>query len=175
MLIAAATIVSGCGGSNSSAPSPARAAGCSPAQVHYTPYPGHGDGLSGLPWIRGVAGSHGLVGLLWYWPPGWQDRHVAEARIYTHGKAPAGYSTKILWAFLADSARARGGNELTVRGRRLDGPGAVRQRFAAIGYSGQGRAPSYASIIDLPRPGCWRLRLSTGALRGTVDLRAIRG
>jgi hypothetical protein len=114
------------------------------------------------------------VGLLWYWPPEWGHRHLTEPRIYTGGEAPQGWSTKILWVFLAGS-RSRAEDRLTVRGRRLDGPGAMRQRFAAIGYAGQHGAPSFASIIDIPRPGSWRLQLSSGELRGTVDLRAIRG
>lgn len=190
LLTVATTIaVSGCGGSGGSAPKPtadtsdgnapspaqSETAGCTPSRVHYTPYPGGGKGLSGLPWIRGVARSHGLVGLIWYAPPQWERREVAEARIYTDGKAPAESSTKILWTFLAETAGGRAGDELTVRGRRFDRPGSTRQRFAAISYSGQNGAPSYASVIDLPRPGCWRLYLSTGELHGTVDLRAIPG
>jgi len=175
LIAATALVVSGCGGSNPSTTSTTQVAGCNPGHVHYTPYPGHARGLSRLPWICGAAGSDGLVGLLWYWPPEWRHRRVAQPRIYTGGEAPQGSTTKILWAFLAPSARNRGGRELTVRGRRLDGPGAIRQRFAAIGYAGQNGAPSFASIIDIPRPGSWRLELSTGALRATVDLRAIRG
>ena len=175
LIAAAALVVSGCGGSTSSNPEPNPTAVCSGAHVHYAPYPGHARGLSGPPWICGAPRSDGLVGLLAYWPPAWQRRRLDEPRIYTGGKTPAGTSTKILWVFLAVSARNRGGDQLTVRGRRLDGPGTIRQRFAAIGYAGQDRAPSYASIIDLPRPGRWRLRLSTGTLRATVELRAIHG
>jgi hypothetical protein len=143
--------------------------------VQYTDYPGTGEGLSGLPWVRGEPPDAGLVGLLWYWPQDWQRRHLREARIFTGGVAPAGYNVKILWAFLAPSAKDRGGGELVVEGDRLDGPGAFRQEFAAIGYAGQRGAPSYASIIDVPRPGCWRLTLTTGDLRASVDFRAVRG
>jgi hypothetical protein len=175
LIASTALVVGGCGGSNPTTTSTTQVTGCSPGQVHYTPYPGRGKGLSRIPWIRGAHGSDGLVGLLWYWPPEWKQRRLAEGRIYTRGKAPQGYATKILWAFLAVSARNRGGDELTVHGRRLDGEGAFTQRFAAIFYAGQRRAPSYASIIDIPRPGCWRLQLSSGGLGGTVDLRAIRG
>jgi hypothetical protein len=42
-------------------------------------------------------------------------------------------------------------------------------------YSGQRGAPSYASVIDVPEPGCWRLHLSTGSLRASVVFRAIAG
>ena len=116
----------------------------------------------------------GLVGLLWYWPETWQQRRLGAARIYTGGAAPAGYSTKILWAFLGRSAKGRGGAHLVVRGRRLDQPGSFRQVFAAISYAGQQGAPSYASIINVPSAGCWRLQLSTGALRASVVFQAVR-
>jgi hypothetical protein len=115
-----------------------------------------------------------LVGLLWYWPESWHQRRLRSARIFTGGRAPAGYSTKILWAFLGRSAKGQGGARLVVRGRRLDQPGSFRQEFAAISYSGQQGAPSYASIIDVPEPGCWRLQLSTGSLRASVVFQAVR-
>jgi hypothetical protein len=153
----------------------APAAPCHPPRVQYSDYPGSGEGLSGLPWVRGEPADVGLVGLLWYWPERWSRRHLREARIFTGGVAPAGYNVKILWAFLAPSAKDRGGSQLVVEGDRLDGRGAIRQEFAAIGYAGQRGAPSYASIIDVPRPGCWRLTLKTGDLRASVDFRAVRG
>jgi hypothetical protein len=75
----------------------------------------------------------------------------------------------------APSAKGHGGGEVLVEGRRLDGPGRFEARFSAIGYAGQEGAPSYASIIDVPRPGCWRLTLSTGKLKADVDVRAENG
>jgi hypothetical protein len=154
------------------APAAERKAACGAARVNYAPYPGAGRGLSGLPWVAGSGGS-GLVALLWYWPRSWRREHVRDARIFLHGVAPAGYSTKVLWAFLAPRVRNRGGDQFVVRGRRLDGPGTLRQTFTAIGYEGQNGAPSYASIIDVPRTGCWRLDLSTGTLRGSIVVRAV--
>jgi hypothetical protein len=148
---------------------------CNPPQVQYTPYPGHGDGLSQIPWIRGEPRASGLVALLWYWPQEWQRLHLREARIFTGGVAPAGYNVKVMWVFLSHSAVGRAGSELVVDGRRLDGPGRFKDSFAAIGYAGQGEAPSYASIIVLPEPGCWRLNLSSGAVRAHADFRAVKG
>jgi hypothetical protein len=148
---------------------------CNPPQVQYTAYPGHGDGLSQIPWIRGEPRDSGLVALLWYWPQEWQRRHLREARIFTGGVAPAGYNVKVMWVFLSHSAVGRAGSELVVDGRRLDGPGRFKDSFAAIGYAGQGKAPSYASIIVVPEPGCWRLNLSSGALRAYADFRAVKG
>jgi hypothetical protein len=102
------------------------------------------------------------------------SRRLRVARIFTGGVAPAGYSTKILWVFLGPKAKGRGGAQLVVRGQRLDGPGTFRQEFAAVSYSGQQGAPSYASIVDVPSAGCWRLQLSTGALRASVVFQAVR-
>jgi hypothetical protein len=151
------------------------AARCHPPRVEYSPYPGHGEGLDQLPWVRGEPSSSGLIALLWYWPEEWSKKRLREARIFTGGVAPEGYNVKILWAFLAPSAKDRGGSELVVAGDRLDGGGAIRQKFAAIGYAGQHGAPSFASIIDIPRPGCWRLRLTTGDLSASIDFRAVHG
>jgi hypothetical protein len=96
------------------------------------------------------------------------------SRIWAGGRAPEGYNTKMLWVFLGDDAVDGAGDELRVSGRRLDGPGRFADSFAGIGYEGSDGAPSYASIIDIPRPGCWRLTLTSGTLRATVDMRAIR-
>ena len=172
-------LAAGCGGSDAQpqrsgtpAAKPAEAvatSACNTPRVRYTPYPGGDESMKSLPWIQ--AREHELVGLLWYWPENWHD--IDRARVFTGGVAPAGYNAKVLWAFLAPSARDRGGQELVIEGRNLDGPGRWRDTFSAIGYSGQGGAPSYASILDLPTPGCWRLRLSTGELRATVDVLAV--
>jgi hypothetical protein len=149
-------------------------AGCAPARVEYTRYPGGDSRLRGLPWVRGEPRSPGLVGLLWYWPREWHERRLRAARIFTDGAAPAGYSTKVLWVFLGRSAKNRGGSRLLVRGQRLDARGTFEQEFAAVFYSGQNSAPSYASIVDVPAAGCWRLRLSTASLRASVVVQAVR-
>jgi hypothetical protein len=185
VLLVAALVGNGCSDSDGSSSrtlphtrtvsANAPAAPCHPPRVEYSPYPGHGDGLDQLPWVRGEPASSGLVALLWYWPKKWSKQHLREARIFTGGVAPEGYNVKILWAFLAPSAKGRGGSELVVEGDRLDGAGATRQEFAAIGYAGQRGAPSFASIIDIPRSGCWRLSLKTGRLSASVDFRAIHG
>jgi hypothetical protein len=115
----------------------------------------------------------GAVGLLWYWPTEWRQQRVRPARIYSGGQAPAGYSTKILWTFVARSSVGGGGPRLVVEGERIDAPGAFAQEFAAISFSGQNGAPSYASIVDVPEPGCWKLDLSAGGLRASVTFLAV--
>jgi hypothetical protein len=175
MLATLATLVAHDAHSSTAALSALEAPSCAPSRVHYTPYPGGDSLLRRLPWIRGTPRKVGLVGLLWYWPAEWQRRRVRQARIFAGGTAPAGYSTKILWVFTSPRAQGRAGRLLVVRGRRLDQPGSFTQQFAAISYAGQRGAPSYASIVDVPSPGCWRLRLETGTLRATVELLAVAG
>jgi hypothetical protein len=181
--VLAVVAVAGCGGSDSP-PTPAAAptvaaaepvvdGSCRPARMHYGPYPGGDRRLDGIPWIRGEPRDLGLVALLWYWNA--EDWGKARnAWIFTGGEAPEGYSAKVLWAFLAPHVKDLGGTELVVEGRNLTRAGRFRDRFAAIGYEGQNGAPSYASIIDLPTPGCWRLVLTTGDLRAHVDVQARR-
>jgi hypothetical protein len=149
---------------------------CSTPRVQYGPYPGHGQGLSQIPWVRGEPPDAELVALLWYWPQAWTRRHLREARIFTGGVAPAGYNVKILWTFLAPLARSRAGRNLVVQGHQLNGSATSRQRpFSRIGYGGEGGAPSYASIINIPHPGCWRLDLKSRGLSGYIQFRAVSG
>ena len=149
------------------------AASCETPSVQYTPSPDKSSGLSEIPWVRGEPRSSGLIALLWYWPRKWEKEQLRGARIFTGGVAPAGYNVKILWAFVAPSARGEGGRELIVRGQRLEGNETFTQRFARIGYAGERGPPSYASIIDVPRPGCWQLDLTTGQLSGSLRFLAI--
>lgn len=152
---------------------PATAA-CNPARVQYTPWPGGDRRLDQIPWIQGKPRSVGLVGLLWYWPKEWRAARVRTARIFTHGVAPAGMSTKVLWAFVAPSVANSGGRQGIVRGTRLDSPGSFRQTFARIYYANQRGAPSFASIVDVPESGCWKLQLSMGGrLRAIVTVLAV--
>jgi hypothetical protein len=176
-------VFAGCGGSEppsqrAAAPAatptpfePVATAPCHPPVVRRTPYPGGDESLSGLPWVRAEPRELNVVGLLWYWPENWA--HVRRARVFTGGVAPAGYSAKVLWAFLGPSARGRGGEKLVIRGRNLATGETVRDTFYAIGYEGQDGAPSYATGIDVPTPGCWRLTLTTGDLTAVVDFRGV--
>lgn len=173
LALLAVLVAAGCGGSDppsQRAGTPAsRPVACQHPRVNHTPYPGGAESLAGIPWIRGDSG--GLVGLLWYWPSRWGDSRTA--RVFTGGVGPDGQNAKIMWVFLDPSARDRADGELRIEGRNLDGDGTFSESFSAIGYEGQQGAPSYASIIDLPEPGCWRLTLTTGDLRATVDLPAV--
>ena len=149
------------------------AAGCPLSPVHYDAYGGGDLSMDRTPWLRGRPAASGLAALLWYWPREWADGHRNGATIYTGGEMPQGWSTKVLWTFVGRAQRGRGGHELVVKGTRLDAHGAFTQRFGAISYRGQRRAPSFASIIDVPKAGCWRLDVATARLRASVVVRAI--
>jgi hypothetical protein len=143
---------------------------CPVSYVHYR----SGDHrLGDLPWLRGQPDGSGLVLALAYWPEAWRRERRRGALIYTGTEMPQGSSTKALWAFLRPTQRNRGSGMVTMRGRRLDAPGHFTQRFYEISYEGQNGAPSYASTIDVPKPGCWRLTATTAKLRGSVVLRAL--
>ncbi len=148
---------------------------CDASAVHFTSYPGRAQGLGQLPWVKGSPSSQGLVGLIWYWSDRWRAERIKRAQIYAGGHAPAGEpNMKILWVFLgAKARRATDAQLLVVKGKRLDGPGRSWQQFSAISYTGQNRAPSFASVIDLPVAGCWRLDLTAGSLHSTTTFNAL--
>jgi hypothetical protein len=149
-------------------------ASCATALVHYTPAPGARQlDLSDLPWVRGEPEESGLVALLWYWPRPWVHQRLTEGRIFTGGVAPAGYNVKVLWMFVSSGARARGSRSVVVHGTQLDGTATFQERFSRIGFDSDAGPPAYASIIDVPSAGCWRLEIRSGQLKARVSLRAI--
>lgn len=160
-------------GARTATSSPRAAAACSAARVQYTAWPGGDRRLDQIPWIRGKPRTVGLVGLLWYWPKEWREARVRTARIFLQGVTPGGWTTKILWAFTGPSVAGGGGRQGLVRGTRLDAAGSFKQAFAAIYYANQRGAPSFASIVDVPDRGCWRLQLSMGRLRASVTMLAV--
>jgi hypothetical protein len=172
---AVGALVVGAASAESRSPARGRSAACVASTVHYGHHPGVAPGLDRLPWIEGTPRAQRLVGLLWYWPDAWRTEQRASADIYSGGTAPGGkLNMKILWVFLAPHARAvPDTGRVVVKGRRLDAPGKSWQRFVEISYRGQNGAPSYASVIDLPSSGCWRVDLTAGALHGSVVFRAV--
>jgi hypothetical protein len=176
--VVAILALGGCGGSS---PPPDRAVqvdlpprGCKPARVRYGPNPGPLPVTDGLPWVAGGPRASGLIALFWFWPPEWLERRVPRARIYARGAGPKGLNMKVMWTFADAASRHRAGAEISIRGRRFGGRGRYSETFPAVGSGGPDDAQSYATIIDLPRPGCWRLTATTGSLDGWVDIRAVR-
>jgi hypothetical protein len=127
------------------------ASACISAPVFYVAPPD--AGAPHVPWIH--AGP--VVGYLFYYGASGPWKTTADRALITTGGGPAGgYATKILW-------RVRGGRgAVSVIGRRLDGPGAFRQRFSATASGG---GTFFPSVIKVPDPGCWRV---TVASRGRI-------
>lgn len=159
---------------------------CAATNVEYFPYRGAGV-LADIPWISGapprprrldstalhregparfghLAGGT-IIGHLFYYLA--SDRLVRERRpdahIYSGGMTPDGLgATKILWI-----ARRQGFDAtLAIEGQRIGSDRSFRQ-VERISSSG------FPSIVDVPTPGCWRLRLRTGRLEEEVTFRAL--
>jgi hypothetical protein len=148
------------------------ASGCPASQVRHDSYRGGDHRTDRIPWLRGRPAGSGLAVLLAYWPQEWTRSRRRGATTYTGGEMPQGWSTKTLWTFVGRAQKDRGGRELLLKGTRLDAHGTFTQRFAAISFEGQAGAPSYASTVDVPKAGCWRLDVSTAKLRASVVVRA---
>lgn len=133
---------------------------CAATPVHRTPF--RGRGLQGIPWIRAAPASAGITGHLFFVRPGARGR---AAELHTDGTMPHGASAKILW--IIDHGNV--GGSITIEGRNLTGSGRAHQVFPAAG-GGSGGGSQYPSIVDVPRPGCWRFRLGSGTVAGTVTL-----
>ena len=146
----------------------AAALACPATPVHGEPLPQSGT-LSSLKWVQATPRRAGIVGILF----GYDGRLVDPARptfaLWTRGVAPEGWHTKVLW----NIRNRHAGNDVAIRGRRLDAPGRFAQRFHAVGTDGSARGSFYASIVELPAAGCWRLDVGSGGARGTLVLRAV--
>src|SRR6266511_2252158 len=112
---------------------------CNPPQVQYTPYPGHGDGLSQIPWIRGEPRASELVALLWYWPQEWQRRHLREARIFTGGVAPQVTTSRSCGSSCPARPPGALGASLLSRGVVSTAPADSRTRLRRSATPGRGK------------------------------------
>lgn len=132
---------------------------CALTPIRTTPF--HVRDLAPLPWVEANPVSAGITGHLFY-AYGLQGRAAA---LHTHGTMPDGRSTKILWVI----EHARADRVLTIEGRNLAGSGTLHQLVPRA----LSPATDYPSIVDVPAPGCWLLRLTSGTVRGTVTVRVI--
>src|SRR6476620_344533 len=124
---------------------------CNASQVHYERFRGPGPAPKTLPWVIAEPRSVGLVGHLFYYEAHnpWRKRHWSRWRIYTGGESPdKRVSMKILWT---GPPRTSDASSLMVRGTRL-GQSAHFSQLLDVG----------PSIVQVPRPGCWRLTLRAG-------------
>jgi hypothetical protein len=132
--------------------------------VHYEPQRDAEPSLRDLPWIAPEPVAAGAVGHLFYYPSTpWQRRLLRGLRIWTGGHGPDRgrntANTKILWMSYGPPLSRR----MTINGQRLRRSARFTQHL-----------DFGPSIVDFPRPGCWRLTLETGRVRLHVTLRAVQ-
>lgn len=135
---------------------------CPAARVHHEPNARLGT-LDGGAWVAPTPRAAGLFGSLF------GGREVdGRFSVYAGGRNPInGASEKVLWIL---ASGAPGGGRLTIAGRRLrvTASGRVRVTRGAFRHvaweasSDQTPGRLFPSILDVPRPGCWRLTLRTG-------------
>jgi hypothetical protein len=110
-------------------------------------------------WIATTPSSAGIYGTFSVSLPG-----VDGAAIYAGGRFPDGLTnTKVLWLVRNPSGL------LTAVGTRLDARGTFRQTVSPAA------SPVYAypSVLVVPEPGCWLLRLRTSGRGGVIVMRAL--
>jgi hypothetical protein len=139
---------------------------CAATPIHYEPL-AHSGSLRAIPWVQGTPRRRGVFGMLF----GYDAELGTLFAFYTHGVSPHGHAEKVLWIIRNRNASG----QIEIRGRRLDGPGTVRQRFSQVqdASAQPARGREYASIIDLPSAGCWRLTVDMGLARATLLLLAV--
>ncbi len=151
----------------------ALATACPATHVHREALPRSGD-LSHLAWVQATPRRAGIVGVLFGTEPKFVDVPNPVFTLYAHGRSPTGYATKILWIIRNSHA----GGRVDVRGRQLDGRAVFFDRFSEVSDASPHPAAGheYASIIDLPAAGCWRLTVDSSTdrrVRGTLVVRAV--
>jgi hypothetical protein len=147
------------------------AAACLATAVHGEPLPSSGA-LSALRWVQATPHRAGIVGMIFGYDAALEEPTNPTFALWTGGAAPQGWATKILWIVRNPHA----GGEITVRGRALDGTRTFAQRFRQVWDASDQPASGseYASIVDIPSAGCWRLDVSAGRrVRGFLVVRAV--
>jgi hypothetical protein len=135
---------------------------CDASRVHYEPFPYTSPDLKRLPWVLAEPGSVRLAGHLFYYDAHnpWAVRHRSDWRVYTGGKAPdRRVNMKVLWTAAPPVSDAP---SMTIRGVRIRPPSRFKQ-VVAIG----------PSILEVPRPGCWRLTLKAGRITTRLTVLAV--
>jgi hypothetical protein len=134
---------------------------CPASHVHYSSYPGVGQGLANVPWIETSNGA--FYGHLFYvGATPWRRTKPVGAHIFTTAK-PRNFNPKVLWI----SRRGAASGHLVIRGRRLDALGAfVTGSPNPSGY----QFPSY---VEIPTAGCWRVSVSSAGVSGSVVFVAV--
>jgi hypothetical protein len=140
---------------------------CAATPVHGEPLPQSGS-LSQLKWVQATPHRAGLVGMLWAF-----DADISgnppRLTLWAGGKAPGkGPNQKILWVI-----RNRGeAATIVVRGTQVGGTDSFVQRFNAVAAPDP-EGSLYASIVDVPHAGCWRLDVSSGRVKGSLVVQVV--
>ncbi len=126
------------------------AGGCGGTQVFAGPGPDAHLGLWDNPWAAVSPGSAGVVAYFWLKPP-------ALVRVM----GADGSGTKVLWI-------VRGGSvgPFEVSAHPLDAAAPVVQ----VVPRQAGPAGGYPSDVAVATPGCWRLEITSGTSRSTLDV-----
>jgi len=131
---------------------------CQPTTVfRTTPHPRFGN----VVWMPTTPTSGGIAAVRFVSTVPDIDRAV----IYAGGVAPGGWSTKFLWW------SPRSGPRAVLSGWRLDGSGSFRQSFTNA--AADDGTTVYPSIVDIPTPGCWAVRIEIGGRAGLVVFEAV--
>jgi hypothetical protein len=127
------------------------------AVLRTTPHPRFGN----VVWMPTTPTSGGIAAIRFVSTVPDADRSV----IYAGGLAPEGWSTKFLWWSPGRGVRA------VLSEWRLDGVGTFTQSFPAA--AGDDGTIVYPSIVDLPAPGCWAVRVQIGGRTGLAVFEAV--
>ena len=129
---------------------------CAPTPVQTAPWPGDISGLASVPWVQADPVSAGVVGHLYY-----GNRPMA-----TNGEFPDGAATKILWTIHNPDA----GEDSELSGVNLTGAGTYHQIFAAASSGHRISRLQVPSLLELPRPGCWELTVTSGEVVARIRI-----
>jgi hypothetical protein len=143
---------------------------CAATPVHGEPLPKSG-GLSQLKWVQATPHRAGIVGMLFAF-----DAQISGVppmfSLWAGGKAPPpGPNQKILW--IVRNTHATG--TLVVRGRNLATGETFRDSFNRVFDASPAPAEGreYASIVNVPHAGCWRLDVVSGGAKGSLIVRVV--
>ncbi|MDP8930676.1 MAG: hypothetical protein M3O70_19445 [Actinomycetota bacterium] len=138
---------------------------CRASRVHYV----GGDFSPRIPWIRSEGSGGRITGHLFYYSADEALGYSGALKMPPGGRTPSGNNVKVLW--LVDGDQNVDTLEVTAinlsRGRRsveFGFPSAV-DRIAS--------AQHFPSVVDIPEPGCWELRLEAGSTSGQVVVEVV--
>lgn len=111
--------------------------------------------MGNLPWV--IAGED-IEGVLFYYAAD-SFAETQKAVMPVGGRAAEGRTTKILWVISRNA-----GTSLSVTGTDLNSGSSFSDEF----LQASSPAGHFPSVIELPKPGCWQLALTTGGTKGSV-------